>query len=213
MKTPALLACAALLLCQQAWAQTVGLAGMMGDKALLIVDGAPPKSVATGDTYKGVKVLSIAGDAAQVDIGGKKVSLRVGDAPSNIGGAAGVSGTRVILTASSGGHFMTQGQINGNTVTFMVDTGATLVSLSTTDADRMGLSYRDGRLDQTSTANGVIPAWRIKLNSVQVGDVMVYNVDAVVSQGSMPYVLLGNSFLSRFQMSRTNEQMMLEKRY
>jgi aspartyl protease family protein len=35
----------------------------------------------------------------------------------------------------------------------------------------------------------------------------------VVSQGSMPYVLMGNSFLSRFQMSRTNEQMMLEKRY
>ena len=59
----------------------------------------------------------------------------------------------------------------------------------------------------------MIPAWRIKLNSVQVGDVMVYNVDAVVSQGSMPYVLLGNSFLSPFQMSRTNEQMMLEKRY
>ena len=116
MKTPALLACAALLLCQQAWAQTVGLAGMMDDKALLIVDGGPPKSVATGETYKGVKVLSIAGDAAQVDIGGKKVSLRVGDAPSNVGGAAGVSGIRVILTASSGGHFMTQGQINGNIV-------------------------------------------------------------------------------------------------
>jgi aspartyl protease family protein len=213
MKTAALLACALLLLNPQAWAQTVGLAGMMGDKALLIVDGAPPKSVATGETYKGVKVLSVKGDAAEVDMGGKRLSLRVGEAPSNVGGAAAASGSHVILTAGSGGHFLTQGQINGNTVSFMVDTGATLVALSTTDADRMGLVYRNGQPVQTSTANGVIPAWRIKLNSVQIGDVLVYNVDAVVTQGSMPYVLLGNSYLSRFQMSRTNDQMMLERRY
>jgi aspartyl protease family protein len=41
----------------------------------------------------------------------------------------------------------------------------------------------------------------------------VYDVDAIVSSGAMPYVLLGNSFLARFQMTRTNDQMVLEKRY
>ena len=213
MKTPALLASALLLFVQQVVAQTVGLAGMMGDKALLIIDGAPPKSVASGDTYKGVKLLSVKGDTAVVAIGGKQLSLRVGDAPANVGGAAGASGSRVVLTASSGGHFMTQGQINGNTVTFMVDTGASMVGMSTADADRMGLKYRDGEMGHVSTANGVIPAWRIKLASVQVGDVLVYNVDSLVSPGSMPFVLLGNSFLSHFQMTRTNDQMVLDKRF
>jgi aspartyl protease family protein len=64
-----------------------------------------------------------------------------------------------------------------------------------------------------STANGVIQGWHIKLSSVRVGDVTVHGVDAVVSSGSMPYVLLGNSFLTHFQMTRANDQMVLERRY
>lgn len=214
MKTPALLACALLLCVQPAVAQTVGLAGMMGDKALLIVDGSSPKSVASGEAYKGVKVLSVRGDSAVVDLGGQRITLRVGDAPAHVGGSGGAAGgTRVVMNAGSGGHFMTQGQINGKSVQLVVDTGASLVSLSTADADRMGLDYRSGQPAQVSTANGIIPAWRIKLATVQVGDVLVYNVDSLVSAGSMPYVLLGNSFLSHFQMTRTNDQMVLEKRY
>ena len=118
-----------------------------------------------------------------------------------------------MLTASSNGHFFTQGQINGRAAQLMVDTGASVVSMSTADAQRMGINYENGQRVQVSTANGVIPAWRIKLNTVRVGDVQMYDIDAVVSSGSMPYVLLGNSFLSRFQMTRTNDQMVLEKRF
>jgi len=208
------LACALLLWGQLALAQTVGLAGMMGDRALLIVDGAAPKAIAPGGTYKGVKVISVKSDGAVVDIAGHQVLLRVGESPSNVGSAAGAAGgTRVVLSAGTGGHFVTQGQINGKSAQLVVDTGASLVSLSTEDADRMGLDYRGGQAGQVSTANGVIPAWRIKLATVQIGDVMVYNVDSLVSAGAMPYVLLGNSFLSRFQMTRTNDQMVLEKRF
>jgi len=64
-----------------------------------------------------------------------------------------------------------------------------------------------------STANGVIGSWHIKLASLRVGDVTLYDVDAVVSSGAMPYVLLGNNFLGRFQMNRNNDQMVLDKRY
>jgi aspartyl protease family protein len=94
-----------------------------------------------------------------------------------------------------------------------VDTGASVVSLSADDARRMGIDYTRGEPVQMSTANGVIPAWRLTLASVKVGEVMVYNVDSVVSSGAMPFVLLGNSFLSRFQMTRSNDQMVLEKRF
>jgi aspartyl protease family protein len=95
----------------------------------------------------------------------------------------------------------------------VVDTGASVVSISVLEAQRMGLNYLAGQQVQMSTANGMIAAWRVKLATVRIGDVLVYDVDSVVSSGSMPYVLLGNSFLSRFQMTRTNDQMVLDKRF
>jgi len=218
MKTAALLL-ALLALGQVAEAQTVALSGMLGSKALVIVDGGAPKSVAVGESYRGVKIVSTQGDQAVMEIAGKRHTMRVGEAPASVGGASGsganggAGGTKVVLSAGSGGHFFTQGQINGRAVQLVMDTGATLVSLSVADAERVGLNYKAGQAVQMSTANGVIPGWRLKLASVRIGDVVVYEVDAIVSSGSMPYVLLGNSFLTRFQMTRTNDQMVLEKRY
>jgi aspartyl protease family protein len=206
---------AALLWASQgALAQSVGLAGMLGGKALLIVDGASPKSVAAGESYKGVKVISTEGDNAKVEAGGRQYTLRVGDAPASVGSAGGDAvGNKVVLSAGSGGHFFTTGQVNGHAVQFVVDTGATTIALSAADAQRIGLSYQSGSPIQMSTANGIVPGWRLKLASVRLGDVVVYDVDSVVTAGSMPFVLLGNSFLSRFQMTRTNDQMTLEKRF
>jgi aspartyl protease family protein len=181
-----LLGLALLLHMHHTWAQSVGLAGMLGPKALLIVDGAPPKSVAAGEAYKGVKVISTQGDMAVLEIGGRQHSMRVGDAPAKVGSSNdGAVGARVVLSAGSGGHFVTLGQINGHAVQFIVDTGASAVSLSTEQAQRMGLNYQKGELTQMSTANGIVAAWRLKLASVSIGDVMVYEVDSVVSTGSI----------------------------
>ena len=196
-----------------AQAQTVALAGMLGSQALLMVDGSAPKGVAVGESFRGVKIIATRGDQAVVQIAGKNHTLRVGEAPASVGRGAEAAGSKVVLSAGSGGHFTTQGQVNGRAVSLMVDTGATYVVLSQAEADRAGLTYTTGQPVQMSTANGVIPGWRLKLNSVRIGDVVAYEVDAVVSSGAMPYVLLGNSFLTRFQMTRTNDQMVLEKRY
>ncbi|MBX3656516.1 MAG: TIGR02281 family clan AA aspartic protease [Ramlibacter sp.] len=187
---------------------------MLGSKALLIVDGGAPRSVAAGETHKGVKVVSTAGDQAVVEINGKRHTLRVGDSPSSVGGSGGGSrGNRIVLTAGSGGHFLTQGAINGKAVQFMVDTGATMVSMGMSDAARIGINYRVGQRGQMGTANGTVAVWKVKLNSVRIGDVEVFDVDALVGQQSMPFVLLGNSFLTRFQMKRDNDQLTLERRY
>jgi aspartyl protease family protein len=206
---------AALLLTAPAWAQSVAINGTLGNKALLIVDGGFPKAVAVGEVHKGVKVVAIQGEQVTLEMGGKRQTLRVGDAPASVGSGAGeqLSGGRVVLTAGPGGHFMTDGQINGRTVQFMVDTGATTVAMSVADAKRIGLDYQNGQTVQMSTANGITQGWRVTLNTVRVGDVMVSGVEAVVSPGGMPYVLLGNSFLSRFQMNRNNDQMVLERRF
>ena len=197
-----------------AQAQSVALQGMLGSKALLIVDGGAPRSVAPGETHQGVKVLSTSGDQAVVEINGKRHSLRVGDAPASVGsGTAGPRGNRIVLTASTNGHFLSQGAINGRAAYFMVDTGASGVGIGAPDAERLGINYRAGRPVRLNTANGVAQGWFVKLASVRIGDVEVYDVDAVVGEQPMPYVLLGNSFLTRFQMKRDNDQMVLERRY
>ncbi len=202
-----------LLACTAALGQSVALQGMMGSKALLIVDGSAPKTVAPGETHLGVKLLSGSGDQAVIELGGRRHTLRVGDAPASVGGALASRGSRIVLPVGSGGHFMAQGAINGRAVSFMVDTGATSVSMGASEADRLGLNYKAGERGMVSTANGSTPAWRMKLTSVRVGDVEVFDVDAVIAPQPMPYVLLGNSFLNRFQMKRDHDQMVLERRY
>ncbi|MDH5541261.1 MAG: retroviral-like aspartic protease family protein, partial [Rhizobacter sp.] len=114
--------------------------------------------------------------------------------------------------AGSGGHFSTMGSINGKTVSFVVDTGATHISLSQAEADRIGLPYRNGQRGIGHTANGQVPVHRITIDMVRIGDVQVYNVDATVLPARMDQVLLGNSFLMRFQMKRENDTLTLDKR-
>ena len=81
------------------------------------------------------------------------------------------------------------------------------------DAERIGLDYKGGTPVRIGTANGVVQGWQVRLDAVRVGDVEVAGVEAVVSPQSMPYVLLGNSFIGRFSMRRDSDQMVLEKRY
>ncbi len=194
-------------------APAVALSGIMGNKALLVIDGGPPKMLAPGDSHRGVKVVSAAGDSATLEIAGQRQTLRVGGAPVQVGQPAPEgSGVRIVLTADSGGHFVTQGMINSRPVQFLVDTGATAIGIGLSDAERLGLDYKKGEPVNVGTANGMARGWRIRLNSVRLNDVEVREVDAVVTPNPMPFVLLGNSYLARFQMTRNSEQMVLEKR-
>lgn len=195
-----------------AGAQAVSLAGVLGSKALLVVDGSAPRGVAAGETHQGVKVLSVGRDEAVIEIKGTRSTVRLGEAPVSVGARAG-GGRKIVLMSDSRGHFVNQGLINGRVMQFMVDTGATTVAIGKPDADRMGLEYQTGQPVRMNTANGVAQGWRIRLNSVRIGEVEVFNVDAIVTPQAMPYVLLGNSFLGSFQMTRNNDQMVLEKRH
>jgi len=95
---------------------------------------------------------------------------------------------------------------------YMVDTGASAVAIGQNDADRMGIRYRSGQPVQMQTANGVAQGWRLRLDSVHIGDVELRGVDAIVTQQPMPMVLLGNSVLTQFNMTRSGNEMVLEKR-
>ncbi|TNF63544.1 MAG: TIGR02281 family clan AA aspartic protease [Burkholderiales bacterium] len=210
------LACALLLSCVgTAGAQSVALTGVAGGKALVVIDGSAPRFLSPGQAHQGVKLLAVQGQTATVEVGGRRQELRVGQAPVSVGGRAadGTGGQRIVLTADGQGHFTPMGQINGRTVRFMVDTGATLVILSEADARRISLRYEEGQRVPVATANGQVLGHQIRLGSVRVGDVQVFDVPGIVLPQAMPYVLLGNSFLTRFEMQRANDRMTLERRF
>lgn len=205
---PVLLAVAGL-----ASAQTVSMSGKLGDKALLVIDGTP-RTLAVGAAAHGVRLVAVTADGAVVEVGGQRVQLAIGAAQVNLGGSNSAGGgTRIVLSAGSGGHFVTDGSINGHTIRFLVDTGATNVSIGRSEAQRMGIDWRKGQRGYSMTANGTVEVHKVKLASVRIGDVTVYDVDATVSPVTLPVALLGNSFLSRFQMKRENDLLTLDKRF
>jgi aspartyl protease family protein len=112
------------------------------------------------------------------------------------------------------GHLVTTGQVNGIPVRFAVDTGATFITFPAGEARRIGLDYLKGQKALMNTANGTVLAYRVKLDTVRVGDVTVNGVEAVVMEGdSLPVALLGMSFLNRVDIKREGEIMTLTKRY
>ena len=201
----------ALAFCLPAQAQDVALAGILGGKALLVVNGSAPRGVAPGESHMGVQVVSVGRDDAVVHSASGRRSLRLGEAPVSVSGSG--TGQRVVLKADARGHFVSSGQINGRVMQYMVDTGASTVAIGRPDAQRMGLKFEEqGQQVMMNTANGVAQGWRLRLDSVRVGDVELRGVDAIVTPQPMPYVLLGNSFLREFQMSRSGDEMVLLKR-
>ncbi|MEG0149442.1 MAG: retropepsin-like aspartic protease [Comamonas sp.] len=195
------------------WAQSVALTGVLGSKALLVIDGGVPKAVASNDSHQGVRVLQVGADSVVVEIKGQRQTIRLGEAPVSVGSRGnGVSGSRIVLMADARGHFIDRGQINGKSMQYMVDTGASTVAIGRADAERMGLPYLQGTPVMMRTANGTAQGWKLILDSVRVGDVEVRGLEAIVASQSMPYVLLGNNLLAHFQMTRQGTEMILVKR-
>lgn len=189
----------------------VGLAGIMGSKAMLMINGGEPKAVALGQSSDGVRLVSIAGEQVVVEIDGKKRPLRIGQ--HAVGTPSADGSGKVILTADAQGHFVTMGTVNGASVKFLVDTGATMISLGASDARRLGIDASKGQRGMSSTANGTAQVTKVKLDTVSLGDVTLNNVDALIMQSDMPYALLGMSFLNRMEMQRDGGRMTLKKQY
>jgi len=210
------MALAALLL---AWARAVSatevnLVGLFPDKALVEIDGGKAVVLSVGQrTPEGVKLISAGSAGAVLEIDGKRMSLQMGQSVSAKGASAGRQPTAT-LYADGNGHFFAQGTINGSPVRFLVDTGATTVAMSIAEARRLGINYLNGRLTGIATAAGVVPAYRVSLDAVKVGEISMSQIDAmVIDAPAMPFALLGMSFLSRVQMRREGTTLTLVRQY
>jgi aspartyl protease family protein len=212
MRSPALLFLALLALA--AHATDVTVIGLFPGKAVITVNRGIPHTISVGErTAEGVMLVSSGHDSAVLEIDGVKQTLEMGqhfETPAATGGSGRQS---VTLSRDGNGHFMTDAQVNGGHVRFMVDTGATLVSLSVADAQRLGVDYTKGQLGYSVMADGRrVPSWRVILDTVTVGDVTAYSVDGLVTQGNGT-PLLGMSFLARMEMRNEGQNLTLTKRY
>lgn len=211
LPAPLLVACG-LAAAQAVTPGQVHLNGMLGSRsALLIIDGEP-RTLEVGASAKGVKLVSVEDGRAVVEVGGRRQTLTLGAAPGRVVPAT-QAPRQIVLPMGQGGHYTSIGMINGQVTSFLVDTGATSVTISQIEAEKLGLRYMYGKRIVTMTANGVVPAYQIQLGTVRLGDVEVRDIEAIVIPGTINHVLLGNSFLNRFQMRRENDVMTLELRY
>ena len=196
------------------WCAEVNVIGLFPNKAVVVIDGSAPRVLTAGQpTVNGVALISTDRETATFLIDGQKKTLKIGQHQAGPTSSPS-SAQSATLTANSQGHFVVDGQINGGSVRFLVDTGATAVSLSSADANRLGIDYRKGQPALMGTANGTTVAYRVTLNTVRVGDIVINNVDAAVLEGNqMPFALLGMSFLNRMEMKREGQIMVLTRRF
>jgi aspartyl protease family protein len=214
-------------LCLPAWAagapaaKTVSVSGTLGDKALISVNGAPAKVVATGGQLDGVRVVAVQGDRVTIELEGQRRTLSVGlgdsltaRRPAPDGMQEVVGRASLVLTADTRGQFSAQVAVNGVSAPFLVDTGASVVTLPDSLARRAGIDLERATPVTISTANGRARAYRVVLNSVKVGSLAAHLVEAVVVEDAkLPFALLGMSFLNRMDMRREGDSLTLLQRY
>jgi len=205
-----------LMMVSQIEAKTVAAVALFKDRAMLSVDGKKAKIVRAGTSYQGVKVISSSTSEAVIEIDGTRKTLKLNGTTilgTSLGARSNTTVTSVVLYENEVGFFESDGQVNGRSIKFLIDTGANLVVFSSSDAQRLGLDYESGEKGVASTASGVAPMYRINIDSISIGGVELENITAGVIEGSFPQTpLLGMTFLSRLNMNRTGQTMVLEKR-
>lgn len=190
----------------------VVVTGLFKDRAILDLDGTT-RILSVGMTSpEGVKLLSANSSEAVLEINGVARTYSLGE---HIRGqyTPPLPGASITIAPDAQGMYQVAGSVNGFQVAFIVDTGATLVSLNRKTARRLGLNYKlDGIESRSTTASGVVPIWLVKLDRVRIGDIELRDVQASVHDTDFPdQALLGNSFLQRLHLERQGPLLKLVK--
>ena len=190
---------------------SVKVIALFTNKALIQV-GSKQKIIKKGETFEDVTLISANGRGAVVEIDGERLELGLNQ--SIAGNFKKPDRNSLKIYPDAQGMYLTDGRINGQFTRFLVDTGATFVTISGDKARKLGIDFYRGVPSKAQTASAIIPVWNIKLKSVRVGDIKLRDIDAMVIEGNQPFeVLLGNSFLSKTSLQRAGSVLEIKKRY
>jgi aspartyl protease family protein len=193
--------------------EQIEVEALFAGQAMVRIDGKRRLLKLNKPSPEGVVLISANSREAVIEVDGERRSYPLGSRVSTQYNKP-KKATAKIWRDKHGG-FTTVGSINGRTVNFLVDTGASAIGLYREDAKRLGLAYRlDGSPMYVSTANGTALAYALELDRVQVGDIVLRNVRAFVieSEGD-GRILLGMSFLRRVTMEDQGSVLLLHRKF
>jgi len=130
-------------------------------------------------------------------------------APGTVSSVGPNGGAMVVIEQDRSGHYEADGQINGQPVTFLVDTGATDVALPESTARALGLDF--GPQVTVMTAAGPAKAWVTRLDEVAVGGIRRKNVRASITSGEFNGILLGMSFLKHYSLQQEGGKLVIRE--
>ncbi|MDP2154094.1 MAG: TIGR02281 family clan AA aspartic protease [Methylotenera sp.] len=202
------------LLSATAFANTrVNIVGLYNNKAVVIINNGKPRTLSVGQTVDGVKLIAADSSSATLVIEGETKKLGMGQAAS-VADASTNSIPSVTLYANAQGHFVSECKINGATLKFLIDTGATTVALNSGDAKFAKIDYKKGEPVLVGTANGVVTAYKVTIANLKIGGITLHQVEGNVLEGGSPsIVLMGMSALSRMDIKQQSVAMTLTKKY
>jgi aspartyl protease family protein len=191
--------------------ERVQVLGLFTGKAVLLVDGQRHILAVGESSPEGVKLLAADSDKALIEIDGERRELALG---SQISSHYPEAKKKVVdIYPDSLGMYRVRGSIDGHSVNFLVDTGASAIAMNSKLAKRLGIDYRrKGIAGVAETASAKVPVYQVKLDKVTVGAIRLYNVMAMVIEGTTTnQVLLGQSFLNQLHMKREGTLLRLEQ--
>lgn len=190
----------------------IEVVGLFRDTAVLRVDGKQRLLKLGQLSPEGVMLVSASNSGAVVSIEGKQYSLQLSNGVR--GGYTEKKNSSELIAINTAGQYITQGSVNGRTVTFLVDTGATSVAINSRDARRLGINFATEKPGMVATAGGPVRAYSVTLDRVKVGEIEARNIRAVVLEGNYPTLaLLGMTWLKHVEIVENAGVMKLTKKY
>ena len=207
-----LTACMAALSAAVAAEPVIEVQALFGGRAVVMIDGQR-RTLSTGQTSpEGVKLVAADSKEAVFNVNGTEKTYKPGGAISLT--YARPEHHEEKIYADERGMFRSVGTINGRTVRFLLDTGATTVAMNKSQAKQLGVDYRmSGERVVVSTASQNVKGYRVRLKSVSLGKIRQNNVEAMVIDGNHPGpILLGMSFLGKLKVEKSGDVMKVRQR-
>jgi len=210
MNNRPLLALLTLLLAAPLQAENLRLVALFGDKAAIIIDGKQT-IIRIQQADAPLLLLKTSTDAAWIELNGQRQKLQLGESQI-VAHYQAPQRKQVHIFQNSLGMYQSSGKINNRSTEFLIDTGASVVAINRQDAQRFGIDTDGGKKVLAQTASGQSEGRLVMLNSISIGTIQLYNIPAVVLEGSSPKrPLLGMSFLQHLNVTQQQRRLLLEQ--